>query len=439
MCKYWLFPSRTRLPLLRFAFSLTVLFVLSVVQYRARGTATLNVVQGENWDVIACAEQRMDAHLLQSWVLWNHAAGIDHFVILNNNDISPDGMQDDVHGAVEPLVQAGLVTVLNYYKDVMNNLSLADEYDLDREDYETLSRLSSENFLRKRCYDLYGHRAKWLAMIDVDEVIVSVKGRSLRDFLEQPRIRDDPHIGGVGFLWRTVHYSGHFLNPHSCDKFAPYRICDYIASDRHIKTIVRGHLQPSANKSLYDIVNSHFMQYNDGFHCVLEGSLDNKDGCDPTKTLYNKTWERPESLEFQLNHHFSRSFEEFLLKAMRGLHFKYEQDALRTDFADHQLCHPIFDWSTDRAAKIVEKLMKRLKLPCSVPPGKIRGGRFKWPSPIYDLVLDAIESRKDWNSDYYVSANEGKNECQLSSLQDTFVHFWQEGYDSGCAFHFGNE
>ena len=57
----------------------------------------------------------MDAHPLQSWALWNHIAGIEHFITMNINDVSHAGKKDDFEQAVQPLVERGLVTVHNYY------------------------------------------------------------------------------------------------------------------------------------------------------------------------------------------------------------------------------------------------------------------------------------------------------------------------------------
>ncbi|CEG01931.1 Domain of unknown function DUF23 [Ostreococcus tauri] len=398
-------------------------------------TDSVGTTEQKEWGLVACAMARMDAHLLQSWVLWNHVAGIEHFIIMNNNDISPSGMRDQFFEAVEPLIQRGLVTVQNYYKDVMNNFSLADEYGLNRSDYESLFAISGENCLKKRCYDLYAHRAKWLAMLDVDEVVVSINGRSLLDYLEQPLIRDNLHIGGLGILWRIVHYSEHFLKPKAIDAFEPYKLCDRHPSERNIKTIVRG-ITPGSIAPVMDIKNAHYMDYNDGYYCVLENSLTDITSCDPTKTLYNSQWLRPKSAEFQLNHHFSRSFEEFLLKSMRGMHLTYEMDSLREDFAVHQMCTPIVDGPTVAAATAVRRLRQRMHLLSESPsPGSLTGGKFSWPSQKYDVVVRAIEQRQDWNATFYLNNNTNAS-CIPHLPQDSFIHFWMEGYDNRCQFQF---
>ena len=39
----------------------------------------------KTWTVAACLVSRMDSHLLSSWILWNYAAGIEHFVIVGHD------------------------------------------------------------------------------------------------------------------------------------------------------------------------------------------------------------------------------------------------------------------------------------------------------------------------------------------------------------------
>ena len=393
------------------------------------------------WDVIACTSARMDADLLRSWVLWNHVAGIEHFVIMDNNDVSPAGLKDDIDEQLGPLIRAGLVTVHRYYKDVMNNLTLAGEYGLIASDYESLYASYGDNQLKRRCYDLYHPRAKWVAFIDVDEVFVSIddSARNIAQFLNRP-IFSSKHIGGVGFFWRFTSYTGHFLRPGSEDSFSPFKLCERTYwPNRHIKTVVRGTLG-GHQRPLLDIGNAHYMDYVPGYSCVLENAPEDPLGCVEEATRLNVSWLPSPSQAFQINHYYSRSFEDYATKASRGVFFNQSRDiTLMPGTFTVASCSMVFDLPTARAASRVDALRKRIGL--HSPPKNSKRAQLssKWADDsgtIQGLLAQALSERRDWDQAYYLEANENNEECTPTPPEDTFIHFINTGYAAGCNFQF---
>lgn len=384
-------------------------------------------VSSAQWDVIVCSHARLEAPLLREWVLWNAAAGVQHFVIYDNNDAAPDGLRDAFDEALAPF-PASLVTTARYPRDVMNNPAMAPLYGLDRADFDSLD-VAYENPLKQRCFDDYSARAKWIAFIDVDEVFVAVQeGLSLPAFLARPAIADDASIGGVGVFWRMNHYSGHFLRPVD-GLLAGYGVCEPLShpmTNKHIKTIVRG----QTAEPVMTINNAHFMNYAPGRRCVTEPEL-LEDGCDYQRHLLNASFRRPASVHFQLNHYYARSVEDFIAKTLRGSYFG---DALQ---AEHHLrhigngayasnCAVALDVPTLRASAAAAALRARLHVPlgpAAAPLPPLPPAYRAW-SPVFSAFYDAVASRKVWDEAFYLRENAGRPECQPTPPLDALLLYW---------------
>lgn len=338
------------------------------------GNALRDTTYGKEWTLIACANARMDSHLLRSWVLWNHVAGIEHFVIFDNNDIEPNGQQDGFDEAVYPLVVAGLVTVHKYHKDVINNVSLADLHGLNKTQYQSL-KTDGENFLKERCYDMYHERARWIALFDVDETFVKLKNMSLVEFFEQPAIKQNTSIGSVMFQWRHSSYSSFFKKPIGLDSFEPFDLChekfssaQVLAANSFGKPIVRGSLRGSSNskpRPVQRIINAHFPLLHPEYMCVSQ-FLDGQ-GCD-----FDSLSPHTPGAAFQLNHYYSRSVEDFLIKSIRGVHIMKHVDNPAHEgkgcalsgicFPELTSCMRVQDEPTKASAREVQLLRAKLNI-----------------------------------------------------------------------------
>jgi drug/metabolite transporter (DMT)-like permease len=400
-------------------------------------TASVPPPRRGNWDVIVCSHARMEAPFLREWVLWNYAAGVQHFVIFDNNDAAPGGLSDAFDEALAPFPKS-LITILRYPRDVMNNPALAETYGLNRSDFENLD-LTMDNPLKQRCYDIYRSSAKWIALIDVDEVFVALQNLTLPAFLAEPQIAEDKSIGGVGVFWRFSHYSGHFLRPKH-NLLENFDLCEYHEANKHIKTIARA----STMEPTVTIVNAHYMEYHHGYRCVTEPSL-LEEGCDIAEHLLNNNWKRPVSVHFQLNHLFSRSVEDFVIKALRGSYFGEKRN---NDLHLHHIrgaaygsnCFRTQDEPSLRAAKHVAALRAELNIPLYIPGSRMPpiSKDFRMWSPSLGAFYDAIQARLTWDEAYYLSANAGRPECLPSPPMDGLMRFWADdkANNETCAFRF---
>jgi hypothetical protein len=387
------------------------------------------------WEVIVCGHARGDAHILREWVLWNLAAGIQHFVIFNNNDASQGGISDAFNEALKPF-PASLVTTHRYPKDVMNNPSLAKLHGIPQSDIDALN-MNLGNVLKTRCYELYNRRAKWIAFIDDDEVFVPLKENLLLpEFLSSPQFNYD-HIGGVGFFWRVASYSGKFSGGEH--KFEDYNVCPrsfYI--NRWIKTIAKTLV--NGKPTVEHLESAHFLVYKSNFSCVPETG-NNERGCSPSDTEDTKWTTFAGSSNFQLNHYYSRSVEDWIRKVLRGSHFQLGADYIYPSerFAMYSACASVDDGPTILAAKRVSVLRREMRIPFGPLPGPLPpiSPDIRIAQPVLAIFYDALSLNKTWDSAFYSEANAARPECVPMPPMDTLLHFWAKGgYESNCFFRF---
>jgi drug/metabolite transporter (DMT)-like permease len=385
------------------------------------------------WNVMACTQVRQDAHVIQEWILWNLAAGVDHFVLYDNSDISPGGLKDNLDEAISSFPH-GLITLHRYHKDVMNNLSLASEYGQNKTDYETL-HLEFDNPIKHRCYETYHTKARWIALIDADEVFVPMKENlDLSTFLIHSNETNAQNVGGVGFFWRISHYSGYFFRPEN-NKLSSFKLCDKHSANRHIKTIVRG-MSDTDTPVVRAVNNAHYMDYNPPWKCITENFDSTSKGCE-VSDLHDPGF-NPLSIHFQLNHYFSRSVEEFITKSFRGMHFMKSHDSLRIyEFAEHSNCYPVDDLNTLRAAKKVEELRTKLSIPEFTMNVSIPEIRVEYVNnELLSLMYQAVKQKKHWDDEYYLLQAQNRSECQPKPPDDSLLHFWGTGHSAGCLYRF---
>ncbi len=392
------------------------------------------------WDVIICGHARLDAHMLREWVLWNAAAGVQHFVIYDNNDIAPGGLADAFDEALAPF-PASLVTTERYPKDVMNNVALASKYNLNRSNFDALD-MTSNNPLKQRCYDQYHNRARWIAFIDTDEVFVPlIDGLLLPTLLNMPRFATDDSVGGVGFFWRMMAYSGHFSSDGR--GFHDYRACPRASGANRVlktvaKSLVRG--QPAVSR----VDHAHFLEYRDGLRCLPEtaaASGGDERGCSHAD-LFGTDWTTFNgSAHMQLNHYFSRSVEDWVRKILRGLYFQVNVDGMRpgTDFTMNSDCAAVDDVPTARAAERVAALRAALQVPPGPPLGPLPplSAAARAHQPVIGIFYDAIAAKLTWDEPFYLAENAARPECLPSPPFDALMHFWTRGgFEAGCVYHF---
>lgn len=133
-----------------------------------------NNIPGKKYDVSICSIFKNEAPYLKEWIEFNHLVGVDHFYMYNNNS------EDDFRTVLEPYVESGLVTLIEWPHNQMQ-----------MECY-------------KDCIGKYSSETKWLGFIDIDEFIVPKSTHNLYDFLKP----FEKKAGSVNIYWRLYGSSG---------------------------------------------------------------------------------------------------------------------------------------------------------------------------------------------------------------------------------------
>jgi hypothetical protein len=210
---------------------------------------------------------RDEAPYLDEWLAYHHALGVDHFFIYDN------GSTDELHTVIEPWVNHGLVTLVHW--------------PLPGGQIDAYSHA-----LR-----FYGPSCDWLAYFDVDEFVVPLVDDDIPAVLARFHDAADVRIPRVDFG-----FSGHRQPPDALTIEAYTEVADVFGRDPSKPPRVKSVVQPRSISAV-------------GIHTATVA--DDPRGPDgkavPSRTVGNACWEF-----VQLNHYYTRSFEEFEAKRFRG-------------------------------------------------------------------------------------------------------------------------
>jgi hypothetical protein len=210
---------------------------------------------------------RNEAPYLPEWLAYHHALGVQHFFIYDN------GSTDELHEVLEAWVNHGLVTLVHW--------------PLPGGQIDAYSH----------AIRFYGPTFEWLAFFDVDEFVVPLVDDDVPAVLARFPDAADLRVPRVDFG-----YSGHRQAPQALTIEAYTEVADVFGRDPskppRVKTIAR-------SRSISAV----------GIHTATVA--DDPRGPDgqpvPSATVGKACWEL-----VQLNHYYTRSFEEFEAKRFRG-------------------------------------------------------------------------------------------------------------------------
>lgn len=136
-----------------------------------------------------CAIFKNEAAWLKEWVCYHHhVLGVEHFYLYNNE--SADGYLE----VLEPFIEEGIVEVIDWDSKDPDHLASGAFMDAP---WSATQLGAYNNCLQKRALG----KAKWVAMIDIDEFIVPVKGvKSLYALLD---LAEKNKKGTVSMMWRV--------------------------------------------------------------------------------------------------------------------------------------------------------------------------------------------------------------------------------------------
>lgn len=220
-----------------------------------------------NYNAIVCAIARDETDYIVEWVDHHLKIGFEYIVIYDNNSVVP------IKQTLSSYIRSGQVSVIDC--PIMES-----------------PQMKAYNHC---LYEMH-NKTKWIAYIDIDEFIVLHKHDSIVDMLGEYE-----QYPGLCLNWVMHTANQHIHKPQGSiiDSYTTARPFNSTANT-HIKTI----LQP---KHILTIPNPHFAVYNLGLSAVNE-SGDLVTG--PFSQFSNEV--------AQVNHYFTKSFEEWMLKIGRG-------------------------------------------------------------------------------------------------------------------------
>lgn len=248
---------------------------------------------------------RNEAPYLTEWLAYHHAIGVQHFFIYDN------GSTDELHEVIEPWVNHGLVTLVHW--------------PLPGGQIDAYSHA-----LR-----FYGPSVDWLAYFDVDEFVVPLVDDDIPSLLVRWPDAADVRVPRVDFG-----FSGHRSPPDGLTIEAYTEVADVFGRDPSKPPRVKTIVQPRGISAV-------------GIHTatVADAPLSVDGQPVPTETVGKACHGL-----VQLNHYYTRSFEEFEAKRSRGSATgRIDRPAIRFELATQRV-----DTSATRFATRTRAMIERL-------------------------------------------------------------------------------
>ena len=229
--------------------------------------------------VCMCALGKKENYYAKEWVDYYKALGYNHIFIYDNNDPNDERFEE----VLSKEISEGFVSIIDYrgYRGKRH----APQYDAYYD-----------------CYEKHSKEYDWLSFYDFDEFLVIKGNKTIQEFLNEEKFTECMNIK---INWIVYSDNGHtyYENKPVLERFTTPLPKD--SENKHIKSMVRGHLKENYWKQLK---NAH-------------SSINNYITCIPTgqRTDSNSPFHTPPNHEYAyIQHHVTKSLEEFIDKSSRG-------------------------------------------------------------------------------------------------------------------------
>lgn len=225
-----------------------------------------------------CAIVKNETAYLPEWIEYHKLQGVDRFYIYDN------GSTDDIKGCLAPYTSTGLVQLIEYAGKGVQKQAYNDA------------------ILRTR------DKTEWLAFIDIDEFIVPLTCKNIKDFL---RRFTDEDIDQIAIFWLTYGSSGHKTKP---DGLVIENFTHHATLPEHT---VKSILKP-CRTLLADVHSSSVLGRTVNEH----------------KNPFSK---KKASVDLiRINHYYGKSKEEFMVKRAKGMVVRTDDKLIdMTEFENH--------------------------------------------------------------------------------------------------------
>lgn len=231
----------------------------------------------KKYDVSICAIFKNEAPYLKEWIEFHRIVGIDHFYLYNNNS------NDCYRFILEPYVKCGLVTLIDWPEE------------------------QGQMHAYINCINSFSDESSWIGFIDIDEFVVPNENESVGGFLNQYK----DTAGAILIYWRLFGTSGYM--DRSLDSLV---VEDFTVCWNRFCDIGKCFFNTSFSLSTESVKNRTF-------HHRLWASY--KDTEFPPLNPFGRicvggrnSVPRNGRMPIQINHYFTKSYNEYIKKASKG-------------------------------------------------------------------------------------------------------------------------
>lgn len=266
----------------------------------------------KKYNITICAIFKNEALYLKEWIEYHLIIGVEHFFMYNNNS------SDDYLSILQPYIDRGIVTLIDWPYQQGQMKAYID------------------------CINNRRSESKWIGFIDLDEFIVPNKDNNICDFLKKFENRP-----AVKLYWQLFGSSGKIDRDRTGLVTEDFTVC--------------WNKYDEVGKCFYNTAyefNPQF-KWNGGFHHGLWANWKgiNLPPVNCFDQICQRGFEKAKSEEFpiQLNHYFTKSYNEYIEKASKGdVFFEKNPHNLEFFYRHEMLCK-----KTDYS---IYKYMIKLKL-----------------------------------------------------------------------------
>lgn len=214
-----------------------------------------------------CAIAKDEGPYFKEWIEWHLSKGVDKFYVYDN------ASTDDTKQVLQPYIDKGIVEY-TYWPGHRMQLAAYDDC-LERHRYDT----------------------RWIAFIDLDELIVPIRDRNIPEFLKP--LEDRP---AVEVNWLVYGSGGQRAKTEGTQmqRFRRHSLPSH-PLNRHVKSIVNPH-------RVYNMIGCHEA-------ARISGKAADSHGAPITRNFRER---EPQQDVIRINHYAVRSYQEFTEKQMRG-------------------------------------------------------------------------------------------------------------------------
>lgn len=233
-----------------------------------------------------CCIFKDEAPYLREWIEYNKIIGTDHLYMYNNNST------DDFLQTISTYIDEGYVTLVNWSKQYAQ-----------MEAYEN-------------CYVNYKNETNWLAFWDIDEFVCPLQDTNIKEFLK--RYEGYPAVIIYWLLFGTNGLLQSEPNKLVTEQFT----CAWEHLDGTGKIILSTNIQYTPTHIYHHHIYCKYRLA--GFDLKIPMITEHK-----KFVFFPQIYKAPKKNTIQLNHYWSKSYEEYIKKIAKGDVAKMENEEIR--------------------------------------------------------------------------------------------------------------